>query len=218
MRPADVGNGRLAASTRFDSVGRGMTMTADVSSSYSGAPTTGHSGLARTGMALFGGAAVIVGGILLFNPFAAVRTLALLIGLALVIGGCLEIALGWESGRRASAILLGAVLIAGGLLAAFWPEATVWTLAVLTGVSLLAHGLARMVLAFAARAEIPGWGWLALAGAVNVVIGILALAWPEATVRILSLILGLQVLAFGVLVLVAAFSGSRSNAQPAPAA
>jgi uncharacterized membrane protein HdeD (DUF308 family) len=193
-------------------------MTADVSSSYSGAPTTGHSGLARTGMALFGGAAVIVGGVLLVNPFAAVRTLALLLGLSLVIAGCLEIALGWDSGRRASAMLLGAVLIVGGLLAAFWPEATVWTLAVLTGVSLLVHGLARVVVAFAARAEIPGWGWLALAGAVNIVVGILALAWPEATVLILSVMLGLQVLAFGALVLVAAFSGSRSHAQPSPAA
>jgi len=59
MRPVDVGSGKLAASTRLDSVGRGTTMTADVSS-YSGAPTSGHSGPARTGMALFGGAAVIV--------------------------------------------------------------------------------------------------------------------------------------------------------------
>jgi uncharacterized membrane protein HdeD (DUF308 family) len=193
-------------------------MTADVSRPYSGAPTTGHSGLARTGLAVFGGAAVIVGGVLLFNPFAAVRTLALLLGLSLVIGGCLEIALGWESGRRVSAIVLGAVLIVGGLLAAFWPEATVWTLAVLTGVSLLVHGLTRMVLAFTARAEVPGWGWLALAGAVNAVIGILALAWPEATVLILSVMLGLQVMGFGVLVLVAAFTGSRSHRQPSPAA
>jgi uncharacterized membrane protein HdeD (DUF308 family) len=193
-------------------------MTADVNSSYSGAPTSRHSGPARTGMALFGGAAIIVGGILLFNPYAAVRTLALLLGLSLVIGGCLEIALGWESGRRTAAILLGAILIVGGLLAAFWPEATVWTLAVLTGVSLLVHGLTRMVLAFTARAEIPGWGWLALAGAVNAVIGILALAWPEATVLILSVMLGLQVMGFGVLVLVAAFTGSRSHRQPSPAA
>jgi uncharacterized membrane protein HdeD (DUF308 family) len=218
MRRADVGSGKLAASTRLDSVGRGTTMTADVSSSYSGAPTTGHSGLARTGLALFGGAAVIVGGILLFNPYAAVRTLALLLGLSLVIGGCLEIALGWESGRRAAAILLGAVLIVGGLLAAFWPEATVWTLAVLTGVSLLVHGLARVAVAFAARAQVPRWGWLALAGAVNVAVGILVLAWPEVTVLILSVMLGVQVLAFGVLVLFAAFSGSRSHAQPSPAA
>src|SRR5688500_17300836 len=167
MRLAAVGSGRLAASTRLDSVGRGTTMTADVSSSYSGAPTSGHSGLARTGMALFGGAAVVVGGFLLFNPFAAVRTLALLLGLSLVIGGCLEIALGWESGRRASGILLGAVLIVGGLLAAFWPEATVWTLAVLTGVSLLGHGVGRSVLAVAARAGTPGWGWSAMADAAH---------------------------------------------------
>jgi uncharacterized membrane protein HdeD (DUF308 family) len=191
-------------------------MTADVGSSYSGTPTTGHSGLARTGMVLLGGAAVVVGGILLVNPFAAVRTLGLLLGLSLVIGGCLEIALGWEEGRRASAILLGGVLIVGGLLAAFWPEATVWTLAVLTGVSLLVHGLARVALAFTARAEVHGWGWLALAGVVNIVIGLMVLAWPEATVLVLSLMLGIQVVAFGVLVLVAAFM-PRRHVRPAPA-
>jgi len=135
----------------------------------------------------------------------------LLLGLSLVIAGCLEVALGWESGRRASAILLGAVLIVGGVLAAFWPEATVWTLAVLTGVSLLVHGLIRLGVAVIARAEIPGWGWLALAGAVNIVVGIIALVWPEATVVVLAVILGVQVLLFGVLVLVAAFAGSRST-------
>ena len=217
MRAAGEGGGTLVVTTPVDRVGRGMIMTADVTNSYSGVPAAGHFGLARTGMALFGGASVIVGGVLLFSPFAAVRTLALLLGLSLVIGGFLEFAAGWESGRRASAILLGAVLIVGGLLAAFWPEASVWTLAVLTGVSLLIHGIARIVIAFAARAEIPSWGWLALAGAVNVVVGILALAWPEATVLILSVILGLQVLAFGVLVLIAAFTGSRSTHAPVAA-
>lgn len=69
-------------------------------------------------MAVFGIAAVFVGGVLLFNPFAA-RTLALLVGLALVNGGCLEIASGWDSDRRASAMLLGAVLVVGGFVGAF---------------------------------------------------------------------------------------------------
>ena len=185
-------------------------MTAGVSNSYSGAPSTGHSGIARTGMAVFGGAAVLLGIFLLFNPFAAVRTLALLVGLALVISGVLEIALGWESGRRASSFVLGAILVIGGLLAAFWPEATLWTLALLTGVSLLLHGIGRIATAFMARSEIPGWGWLAFAGAFNVIVGIVALVWPEATVFVLSLILGCQVLGFGIILLVAAFTGSRS--------
>jgi uncharacterized membrane protein HdeD (DUF308 family) len=168
-------------------------------------------------MALFGGGAVIVGGILLFNPHAAVRTLALLLGLSLVIGGFLEIAVGWDSGRRAWSIVLGAVLIVGGVLAASWPQATLWTLAVLIGVSLLIHGIARIFVAFAVRAEVPSWGWLALAGALNVVVGIVALVWPQVTVLILSVILGLQVIAFGVIVLFAAFAGSRTPHAPAAA-
>jgi uncharacterized membrane protein HdeD (DUF308 family) len=165
------------------------------------------------GIAVLGVAAVVVGLVLTFNPFAAARTLGLLLGLALVITGCLEIAVGWDSGHRTRGALLGAVLVVGGLLAAFWPGVTVWTLAVLTGVSLLLHGIGRIALAFAARAEVPGWGWLAVAGALNVVVGILALAWPEATVLVLSLILGAQIVVFGVLLLISAFLDSRSRAQ-----
>jgi uncharacterized membrane protein HdeD (DUF308 family) len=162
---------------------------------------------------VFGIGAVVVGGVLLFNPFVAARTLALLVGLALVVGGCLEISLGWNSDRRAMAVLPGVVLVVGGLLAAFWPGATLWTLAVLTGVSLLVQGVGRTVLAFADRADIPGWGWLALAGAVNIIVGILALAWPQATVLVLSVILGAQILVFGVLLLVAAFTGARLRTE-----
>jgi uncharacterized membrane protein HdeD (DUF308 family) len=71
------------------------------------------------------------------------------------------------------------------------------------------------VLAFAVRREIATWGWLALAGVLNIVVGILALAWPQATVLVLSLLLGAQILVFGVVLLIAAFSGSRSHAQAA---
>jgi uncharacterized membrane protein HdeD (DUF308 family) len=187
-------------------------MTADVSSSYSGAPPARYSGPARTGIAVLGVAAVVVGIVLTFNPVAAARTLGLLLGLALVIAGSLEIAVGSDAHHRVRGILLGAVLVVGGLLAAFWPGVTVWTLALLTGVSWLLHGIGRLVLAFVARAEVPGWRWLALAGAVNVVVGILALAWPEATVLVLSLMLGAQVVVFGVLLLISAFL-DRSRAQ-----
>jgi len=189
-------------------------MTADVSDSYSGAPPARYSGPARAGIAVLGAATVAVGLVLTFNPVAAARTLGLLLGLALVIAGCLEIAVSWDAPHRLGGLLLGAVLVVGGLLAAFWPGVTVWTLAVLTGVSLILHGIGRLVLAFVARAEVPGWGWLALAGALNVVVGILALAWPEATVLVLCLVLGVQVVLFGVLLVISAFlDRSRSRAH-----
>jgi uncharacterized membrane protein HdeD (DUF308 family) len=185
-------------------------MTAHVSSSYSGAPPAKRT--ARIGVAGLGIAAVLVGGFLLFNPYTAARTLALLFGLALLIGGCLDIALAWSSDRRGLALVPGVILVIGGLLAAFWPGVTLWTLAVLTGLSLIVQGIARTALAFAGRAEIPGWGWVAVAGAFNIVVGILALAWPEATVLVLSLLLGAQIIVFGLFLLVAAFAGSRTNA------
>ena len=186
-------------------------MTADVSSSHPGAPPTRYSGAARAGIAVLGAIAVVLGLVLTFNVVAAARTLGLLVGLALVVNGCLEIAVGWGSGQRVRGVVLGGVLVVGGLVAAFWPGVTVWTLAVLTGVSLLLHGIGRMAVAFADRAEIPGWGWLALAGAFNVVVGILALSWPEATVRVLCLLLGLEVVVFGLLLLAWAFLGSSTR-------
>jgi uncharacterized membrane protein HdeD (DUF308 family) len=190
-------------------------MTAEVSSSYSGAPAARFSGAARAGIAVLGAAAVVLGLVLTFNVVAATRTVGLVVGLALVATGCLEIAVGWGSGQRARGVVLGGVLIAGGLLAAFWPGVTVWALAVLTGVSLLLHGIGRVAVAVADRATTPGWGWLALAGAVNVLVGIVVLVWPEATVVVLALILGFQVLAFGVCLLAVAFFGSRSAARAA---
>jgi uncharacterized membrane protein HdeD (DUF308 family) len=170
----------------------------------------------RVAIGLLGAAAVVIGVVLLFNPVAAARTLALLVGLSLLIGGLLEIAFGWDNEkRRWLSVVLGAILVIGGLVAALWPGITLLALAWITGLSLVVHGAARVGLAVVEREEIPGWGWVVLAGAVNVLLGVLAIAWPEATVLVLSLILGAQIAVFGVLLLVAAFAsgGARTGAH-----
>jgi uncharacterized membrane protein HdeD (DUF308 family) len=192
-------------------------MTANVSSPYAGATPTRHTGM-RVVVGLLGLAAVVVGVVLLFNPVAAARTLALLLGLSFVIGGLLEIAVGWDAEkRRWASFALGAVLVIGGVLAVAWPGITLFTLALITGLSLIVHGAARVGLAVVARHEIDGWGWLALAGGINVVIGVVAIAWPQATVFVLSLILGAQIAAFGLLLLVSAFwhPGARETSPAA---
>ena len=186
-------------------------MTANVSSASSDVTPSRHTGL-RVAVGLLGAAALVIGVVLLFNPVAAARSLALLLGLSFVIGGLLEIAVGWNSHRRGASVVLGAVLVIAGVLAAVWPGITLFTLALITGLSLIIHGAARVGLAMVERHEIPSWGWLALAGAVNVVIGVLAIAWPEATVLVLSLILGAQIAAFGALLLVSAFVHSDAPA------
>ncbi|MGY1746950.1 HdeD family acid-resistance protein [Blastococcus sp. SYSU D00695] len=185
-------------------------MTASVSDPYAGASPSKHTG-ARLAVAALGLATVVLGVVLLFNPVKAANTLALLIGLALVLGGLLEIAHGWDSRSRAGSVLLGGILVVGGIVAVAWPDSTLRVLAVVAGISLMAHGVGRFVLALVARRQITGWGWLALDGVFGFVVGVLAIAWPEATVLVLSLLLGAQVTVLGLLVMAAAFlpSGTR---------
>jgi len=179
-------------------------MTASVSPAYTGASPSNHTGM-RIAVSVLGLATLVVGVVLLFNPGKAAHTLALLIGIAFVLGGLLEIALGWDSRSRWGSVVLGGILVVGGLLAMVWPGVTLWAIAVVTGLSLLLHGIGRIVLAVVGRHEIPGWPWLALAGAFGALFGVLALAWPEATVLVLSLVLGAQITIFGVLLIAAAF-------------
>jgi uncharacterized membrane protein HdeD (DUF308 family) len=192
-------------------------MSADVSSPYADATSSKHTGM-RVAVGLLGVAALVIGIVLLFNPVAAARTLALLLGLSLVIGGLLEIAVGADTGkRRWLAVVLGGVLVIGGILVAVWPGITLLALAWITGLSLIVHGAARAGVAVVERDQIHNWGWLVLAGAVNVVLGVVAIAWPEATVLVLSVIFGAQITVFGLLLLVAAFvnNGPRTAAHAA---
>ena len=179
-------------------------MTSDVLNQAGRPVPSRGGGLVRLASVVLGIAAFAVGVLLLANPATAARSLAVLVCLALVVGGLLEIANARETAHRWPGLLLGAVLVVGGVLAVAWPSATLWSLAVITGVSLVVHGLGRIAVAVADRATEPGWGWSAVAGVLNVVVGILALVWPAATVRILSLLLGVQVIVFGFVLAVTA--------------
>ena len=179
-------------------------MTANVSSPYAAAPS-GHKGL-RVAIGLLGLAVVALGIILLFNPVAAARSLARLLGLAVGVGGLLEMAVGWDAERhRWGSFVLGAILVIGGVLAVLWPGVTLWTLVLITGLSLIVHGAGRAGLAVVGRDEIPGWGWLVALGAVNVLVGVLAIVWPQATVLVLCIVFGVQDLFLGLALAVAGF-------------
>jgi uncharacterized membrane protein HdeD (DUF308 family) len=138
---------------------------------------------------------VIVGFLLVLDLFAAVATLALLVALGLVVSGIGEL---MTAGRYRSVlgIVAGVVLVVGGVLAAVWPDITLWALAVVVGINLIVSGVARIMGAVQLRVE--GWGWLLFGGILSLVIGVLALVWPDATILVLGILLGLRILLFGI--------------------
>jgi uncharacterized membrane protein HdeD (DUF308 family) len=144
---------------------------------------------------LLGVVSAVLGFILMLDLFAAATTLALLVALGLVVTGVGEL---MTAGRYDSklGIVAGVVLIVGGVLAAVWPDITLWVLAVVVGVDFIISGVARIMGALSLRVE--GWGWLLFGGVLSVVIGVLALAWPDATILVLGLLLGIRMLFFGI--------------------
>ena len=163
-----------------------------------------------------GAATAVLGLILMFDLFAAARTLALLVALGLVLTGVGELI---TAGRYESrlGIVAGAVLVVGGILAAAWPDITLWVLAVLTGVDFMVSGVARIVGALTLRVE--GWGWLLFGGVLSLAVGALALAWPGATIVVLGLLLGVRMLFFGIAEIMFALALHEiSSSQAAPSA
>jgi uncharacterized membrane protein HdeD (DUF308 family) len=144
---------------------------------------------------LLGIASAVLGLILMLNLYAAVTTLALLVAAGLIVTGIGEL---MTAGRYDSklGVVAGVVLIVGGILAAVWPDITLWVLAFVTGVDFIVSGIARIMGALSLRVE--GWGWLLFGGVLSVVVGVLALAWPDATILVLGLLLGIRMLLFGI--------------------
>jgi uncharacterized membrane protein HdeD (DUF308 family) len=139
--------------------------------------------------------AVVVGFALLLDLFAAVATVALLAAVGLVVTGVSEL---MTAGRYRSVLgyVAGGILVVTGIAAAVWPGVTLWVLAILAGLGLIVSGVARIWGAIGLRVE--GWGWLLVGGLVSVVIGVLALAWPDVTILALGVLLGLRMIMFGI--------------------
>jgi len=142
-----------------------------------------------------GAVSIVIGAILLVDLVAAAATLALLAALGLGVTGVSEII---TAGRYRSVlgVAAGVVLMVAAVAAVAWPGITLWALAVVTGIGLIISGAARIWGAVTLRLE--GWGWLLVGGIISVVIGILALFWPDATILALAILLGLRMLVFGI--------------------
>lgn len=145
--------------------------------------------------AALGVVCTVVGVILMIDVVTAETTLALLVALGLLLGGVIELVAATHYNTTLS-LVSGVALIVAGLIAAFWPDITLWVLAVVVGVGLLVSGAATIVGSLAVRPA--GWTWMLIGGVVSFVVGVLAVAWPGATILVLGVLLGLRVLIFGL--------------------
>jgi uncharacterized membrane protein HdeD (DUF308 family) len=133
---------------------------------------------------------------MLTNLFDSVVVLAWIAGVSLIVGGIVEVtALGGRLGWIAW--LDAALLVGAGVVLLVWPDITLWALAVLAGAALMAAGAFRMVAALYNRDD-PNWTLDLGIGGFGLALGTVVLVWPDATLIVLAVSLGIRAIATGL--------------------
>ena len=132
----------------------------------------------------------VAGVIILVKPGDSLATLAVIAGIFLLIDGILELAESFMSStrNRGMVALFGVITAIVGVLLIRHPVGGVTAVALLIGLWLIVIGVIRFATAFD---EYEQRGWYALAGAVELIAGIVIVANPDIGFATLAILVGI---------------------------
>ena len=152
--------------------------------------------LPRWAVLLLGAACCAIGVALTADPSWSLSVVDWLVAAALIATGVSELSVAQASARPRLTQGIAVVWIAAGVIAVAWPGITIRVLAVVVGIALIVGGILEL------RSALFGEGderfVVALSGATNGVVGLLALSWPGVTVVVLAILFGIRTFLFGV--------------------
>jgi len=162
-----------------------------------------------------------LGVILLVWPKATVIVVAALLGAALLVSGLFRLvhgfaAHGLSGGTRAAYILIGLLAALAGLYCLRHIDVTVVLLAFIVGVFWTLHGIVDLSVA-ATSGPGTGRGLRAVTGVLSLAAGLIVMFWPTISLTILLWVMGIWLVAYGVMLAVMAFQ-VRHVAKAAQAA
>lgn len=140
-----------------------------------------------------------LGAVVLFNAVIASAAIVTVTGIFLLLGGGLQITLGfWAEGlgNRIQTWCLGALTAFLGWSFMANPLAGIISLSTFLLILLAASGIVQILFAFRVRGTRFFW-FLLLAGSVSIVLAIILLSSPGATLARLGILLGVQMLSAG---------------------
>ena len=153
----------------------------------------------NTGLTMATGVIILLMGIFAVgSPFVAGKSLVLMVGILLLIGGVSQLAFAFKAGGGIWAILLGILtVIAGGYMISN-PAAALATLTIFLAAYLIVSGISEAIFAFQVKPA-QGWGWTLLSGILSVVLGIMIWKqFPLTGAMAIGILLGIRLIFSGM--------------------
>jgi uncharacterized membrane protein HdeD (DUF308 family) len=173
----------------------------------------------RTWFMLYGALLVLLGLAAVALPNIATLATGFLVGWLLLAAGAFGLVAVFSAGREASGfwwnLFTSVIYVLAGLALLFRPVAGILTLTILLAAYLVAGGIAKLIMAFGYKNEIPrAWGWVLFSGLVDLVLAFIIMSgFPGTATWVIGLMVGINLLMMGVSLIVAAY---HCGAAPAP--
>jgi uncharacterized membrane protein HdeD (DUF308 family) len=142
---------------------------------------------------------ILVGFEALAAPYLAALFATIWIGWGMVFGGLAEFISAWGADdNRVWKILIGVAYTALGIYILLNPAAGLTAIAFALAWMLLVQGTFSVIAAFQHR-PLRGWGWWLANGVITLLLGLVIFSgWPQDSVRIVALLVGISLIFSGV--------------------
>lgn len=151
-------------------------------------------------------------------PGISTLSTELFIGWLLVFGGVFQLYRTIKAGGHASgfigSLLTSFLYLIFGILLILFPVAGMFSLTVLLTLFFIAEGIAKIVLGIQLR-PLNRWGWFILNGVLALIMAFIIWAgWPGTAYWVLGLLVGINMIFFGISLIFLATGTPRIDAKP----
>ena len=137
-----------------------------------------------------------VGVLLLVAPHRTLSTLAVILGIYLLVVGALWICVGIAVKEvRGAGLWRGVIALIAGAIVIRHPSDSITVLALAFGIFLMVAGVFELVAAVEYRER---RGWRILEGLVDLAVGILIVSWPQFGIYTFAIVLGISLIVRGI--------------------
>lgn len=147
---------------------------------------------------------IILGVIALLAPLVIAEFLSLLIGCIFLLAGLAQGVVSYATKRHWTYYITAIIALTAGIILILKPEVGALVLAMVISVFLLLQGSMQIFYA-GVFAPFKGWGWMLLSGCISILLTILIyVGWPTTAIWFLGVVVGLNLILFGVSLLMLA--------------
>jgi uncharacterized membrane protein HdeD (DUF308 family) len=170
-------------------------------------------GWPRWALVLFGVISVILGVLTLVWPELTILALVILLGIEILIWGVMLMVNAFREGQgRVLAVILGVLALIAGTALFLRPLRNLPAVVIVVSLFWVVGGLIEAIGSIVDRGR--GWGWELVSGLASIAAGILVITWPEITLGIIAMVVGIWMIVLGVVRIVAAFMPTGTGGPP----